>query len=69
MGNVIGLQVLYELGYRVCHAKNISTAVHVLEKMADGKAVNMDDVRAALAALRYAPLSQANVIGLPTPSE
>lgn len=61
---LVGVGVLYRLGYRVVHLKNIVLAQDILKRIASGNAVLNDDIMRALSALDYAPLSQSDVIVL-----
>lgn len=61
-GASIGVKTLYQMGYRVCHAKNIAIAVNVLKDVSQGRPILNERMAAAIRALEYAPLSSAQFI-------
>ena len=58
---MISVGTLYQLGYRICHAKNVGKAIAILKKVKSG-AVTHDQIDQAIAALEHAPLSQSTAV-------
>lgn len=60
--NSIGVEVLYRMGYRICHASNFTLASSVLKDILNGKVVLNERIERAIRALEYAPLSRSDFV-------